>query len=89
MKTYQTTKGKLIVIGSVDPCIYIPREYREKAIKSLHNSWQKMATIVATLRMHYIWPEILSDIRNVISSCQACKKMMPEKTATQGGGLPV
>ena len=52
-KLYQTPKGKLIVVGSLDPKIYVPKGYREKAIKDLHQSGRKAAAVIAILRLHY------------------------------------
>ena len=67
----------------------MPKDYREKDIKDLHQSGRKAAVMIATLRLHYTWPNIRADIMKVISSCQACEQMMPEKSAAKGGGLPV
>ena len=66
MQTYQTLNGKLIMVGSLNPRIYMPKGYREKAIKDLHQSARKVVVVVATLRLHYTWPSIWADIRKVI-----------------------
>ena len=55
----------------------------------MHQSSRKAAAVIATLRLHYTWPSICADIHRVIAACQACKQMMPEKSAAKGRGLSV
>ena len=71
--------GQLIVY-EVDRVV-IPSALRPSILKLLHTSHSGIVKTRKTAQQLYFWPNINNDIKNLITSCEACQRLQPSQAA--------
>ena len=75
LSLYEDSEGTFIVLDAER--IFVPANVRQQVLAALHSSHSGLNKTQALAKQLYFWPNINNDIKNVVSSCRACRERLP------------
>ena len=80
LSLYDCDEGTLITFDA--DRIVVPSNLRQQVLAALHSSHSGLNKTNALARQLYFWPTMNNDIKNVVSSCSACRARLPSLPST-------